>query len=137
MQGIALPKGLTVTSITWVSGTTALVTGTHGWSALYDDALGLLRQSTDDTSVAWAANTVKTFTLSSTFVTTYSGLHYLGLLITASTVPTMSGAGTTTTIISNIPPIIGGNSTTGLTGTAPNPAAAITINNGHYYANVS
>jgi hypothetical protein len=49
----------------------------------------------------------------------------------------MSGAGTTTTIISNIPPIIGGNSTTGLTGTAPNPAAAITINNGHYYAYVS
>lgn len=124
MFAIDLPSGLTVTSITFVSGTTALATGVNQWFALFDSSRALLRQTTDDTSTAWAASTAKTLNLTSTFTTTYSGLHYLGIMVNATTVPTLTGT-TGVAQVNGIAPILCGASTTGLTTTAPNPAAAI------------
>lgn len=134
-----LPKDLVVTSITWVSGSTALNTGTNAWTSLHDSSRNLLRQSTTDTSPVWGANAAKTFTLSSTFTTTYTGLHYLGLMIAATTVPSLTGQqqGSGTANVYGIAPILVGNSTTGLTGTAPNPAAALTASIVLPYAYVS
>ena len=84
-----------------------------------------MRSSTNDTSTAWAANSRKTLSLTSTFTTTYSGIHYLGIMVAATTVPTIKG--NTAKVggqLSAAAPTMGGTSTTGLTTTLPATAAA-------------
>jgi hypothetical protein len=136
MDAIALPSGLTITSISWVSGTTALVTGVHQYFGLYDSSLNLLRATGDDTSTAWAANTVKTLNLTSTYATTTAGLYYLAILVQATTVPTLTGIVNTSSGHMGSP-TIGGPSSTAQT-SLPNPAAAISsVSGNRCYAYVS
>jgi hypothetical protein len=137
LVAIYLPKDATITSISFVSGTTAAVTPTAQWFALYSSALALLRQTTDDTNTAWGANTVKTLNLSSTYLTTAAGLYYLGVLVVAGTVPSLKGVSPSTATVIDLLPAICGTSDTGLTTTAPNPAAAITGTGSLPYAYVS
>jgi hypothetical protein len=121
---IDLPAGLVVTSATFLSGTTALSGGTNQWFALYSSARALLGQTADDTSTAWGTNATKTLTFASPITTTYTGQHYLGIMVAASTVPTLF-ANTINTALSQITPVVVGASTTGLTDTAPATAAAL------------
>ncbi len=91
---IDLPKGQLITSATFVSATTALNTGTHQYAALYSsDGTTLTRVavSADAVAGAWAANTAKTFTFTTPYTTVRDGIHYVGLLVTASAVPTLTG----------------------------------------------
>lgn len=134
-----LRAGVTVSSITFVSRTTALVAGTNQWFGLFSDALVPLRLTADDTSTAWAASTAKTLTLTSPFVTTYSGLYYLGVCVVAGTVPSLIGAQATTSLLAGIAPKPNGTSTTGLTDPAscPNPVAALTQTVSTPYAYIS
>lgn len=138
MTMVALPlrARVPINSISFLSGTQAAVAPTHQWFALFDSARALLRQTTNDTTTAWAANTSKTLSLTSQFTTTYEGLHYLGINVTAGTVPSLINA-LTGAIAAALAPIIAGVSTTGLTGTAPNPAGAITGWSNTPYAYVS
>ena len=92
LHGIYLPKGVTITTITFVSGATAAVTPTNQWFALCDSGRNVLRVTANDTTTAWTSSTVKSLNLTSTFTTTYSGLHYLACCVTAGTVPTFRGA---------------------------------------------
>lgn len=92
LHGIYLPKGVTITTITFVSGATAAVTPTNQWFALCDSARTVLRVTANDTTTAWTASTAKPLNLTSTFTTTYSGLHYLACCVTAGTVPSFRGA---------------------------------------------
>lgn len=144
LQGIMLMGGVTITSITFASGSTALAVGTHQIFGLYDDDLGtssgtaraLLRGTSDDTSTAWAASTAKTLNLTSTYTTTRSGFYYLGLLVAASTPPNIISQNASNAVIGALGSIPGGNTTnTGLTA-LPNPAAAPTLGS-PIYGNVS
>ena len=92
LHGIYLPKGVTITTITFVSGATAAVTPTNQWFALCDSSRTVLRVTANDTTTAWATSTVKPLNLTSTFTTTYSGLHYLACCVTAGTMPSFRGA---------------------------------------------
>ena len=67
-----------------------------------------------------------------------SGLYYIGLMVAATTVPTTKG-GTAKTggQLASTAPILHGTSTTGLTTTLPDPAAAITGGLVSIYAAVS
>lgn len=125
LYGVYLGKGRTVSSITFYAGTTALASGVHQFFGLYDSSLGLLGTSANDTSTAWASNTPKTLDLTSPFVTTYEGMHYVGILVQAGTMPTLLGfnSGNTNTI--GIAPILGGESTGSLT-SLPATAGALT-----------
>lgn len=125
LQAIYIPAGVTITSISFWSATTALATGTNQLFGLYDNNLNLLRSSNNDTSTAWAANSRKTLALTSTFTTTYSGLYYLGIMVTATTVPTMKGNTAKTGGQLNAgSPSMGGTSNTGLTTALPATANA-------------
>jgi hypothetical protein len=128
MTSIWLPAGLTVTNIVIVNGATAEAGGSNAWAALFDSSRNLLRQSTSETGAgAIAASVIHTFALSSTFVTTYSGLHYVGVNVVASTMPSIFAVTVLVATYTGLAPILCGNTTdTGLTGTAPNPAGAIT-----------
>ena len=138
MASIWLPSGLVITSLSVKNGGTAEAGGTHAWAALFDSSRALLRQSNDETgAAAIAASVVHSFILTSTFTTTYSGIHYVGVCVVATTMPTLLGHPSTAAGVNDIAPVVGGNSTTGLTDTAPNPAAAITGQASNFYYYVS
>lgn len=125
LAAIYLPAGTTINSISFWSATTALATGTNQLFGLYDQNLNLLRSSTNDTSTAWAANSRKTLSLTSAFTTTYSGIHYLGIMVAATTVPTLKGNTAKTGGQLNAgAPSMGGTSNTGLTTALPATANA-------------
>jgi hypothetical protein len=125
LTAVYLPTGATVSTISYLSGTTALSGGTAQWFALYNSSRVLLAQTADDTSTAWGSNTVKTLTLASPVTTTYSGLYYLGINVTASTVPTFITTPASSVAVAVVP-ILSGSADTGLTTTAPATATTIT-----------
>lgn len=90
---IALEAGDVVTSLTFLSGATAAGTPTNWWFALYDDSAtpALLRQTADQTTGAWGANTAKTVALASAYLVPRSGIYYAALMVKATTVPTIAG----------------------------------------------
>lgn len=137
--GIDLPVGITVTSITFMSATTALSVGVNQWFGLFSNAYVPLRLTADDTSTAWAADSEKTLALTSPFVTTYPGIHYLGISVVATTRPSLAGWSMLPVTIATLAPVLGGNSSTGLTNPAscPNPVTTPTQNGGLVYAYVS
>lgn len=127
LSGVAiwLPAGITINSISFFSGTTAAGTPTNQLFGLMDSSRNLLRSSVNNTTTAWAANSLKTLALTTTFTTTYSGLYYLGIMVTATTVPTLKGnTAKTGGQLQAQAPSMGGTSTTGLTTALPATAAA-------------
>lgn len=92
---VGLGVGQVITSITFLSGTTAGGTLTHQWFALLDHTGKVLAVTNDVTSAAWNASAEKTLNLSAPYTVTYSGVYYLAKLVTATTVPTMAGSALT------------------------------------------
>ena len=135
MVAIWLPAGITITSISFMSATTAASVPLNQVFGLYDSSRALLRSSDDNTTTAWAANTVRTLSLTSTFDTTYSGLHYLAILVVATTVPTLMSTGTNAAAM-GVAPIVCGTSTTAVTA-LPDSAAAIMATGTYIWAWVS
>lgn len=127
LQAIWLTAGMVITSISFASATTALGTGTNQLFGLFDVNRNLLAVTNNDTSTAWAANTVKTLNLTAQYTVPYTGFYYIGVMVAATTVPTLKGhTAFTASQLHGAAPIIGGTSSTGLTTALPNPAAAIT-----------
>jgi hypothetical protein len=126
LQAVFLPYNAVVSGITCVAGATAAGTPTNQWFALYDQTLNKLAVTADDTSTAWAADTAKTLSFSGGYTTTYAGLHYLGVMVKATTVPTLAGQATRASI-TGLAPKTCGLSTGGLTNPASAPAAAAAI----------
>ena len=91
LHGIYLPKGVTITTITFVSGQVAAAGATNIWFALCSDARTVLRVTSNDTTGGWAGSTAKPLNLTSTFTTTYSGTYYLACCVTATTMPSFRG----------------------------------------------
>lgn len=86
-----LNEGDLVTNLTFISGATAAGTPTAWWFALYDTAGALMAQTADQTTTAWAADTVKTVALATAQRITKSGLYKAAINVTATTVPTLVG----------------------------------------------
>lgn len=82
---IFLPKGQLVTAIQFWAITTSAVAPTHQWFGLFDLNRNQLGVTTDDTSAGWTATAGKKLNLAAPYTTTYSGLYYVGVLVTATT----------------------------------------------------
>lgn len=138
LTAIYLQAGQVCTSISYFSATTAAGTPTNKIFGLFDNTRALLANTNNDTTAAWAANTIKTLDLTAPFTATYTGLHYVGIMVTATTVPTLKGlvAKSANQLASTNPPLHG-NSTTALTTALPNPAAAITGGNNAVWAAIT
>jgi hypothetical protein len=125
---IYLTAGDVVTNISVTSGTTAAGTPTNYWLALYDTQAtpALIAQTADQTSTAWAAFTTKTLALSAAYTVVKTGIHWVGVHVKATTVPTLIGT-------MAIPPIVTGErnlaqtSGSALTATAPATIATPTV----------
>lgn len=97
LMGIWLPAGFSVGHINFQSQGGA-VTPTNQWAGLYDNNFHQLAVSADGTTTAIGgystiSKAIATIASGSAtaFVTTYSGLHYIGLMIVAGTMPTFYG----------------------------------------------
>lgn len=126
MLSVAVPLqvGDLVTNITFKSGATAADTPTNYWFALYDtqSTPALVGQTADQTSAAWAANTVKTLALATPYRVTTTGVHYASIMVKATDLPSLIGkslglAGASASILSS--KVIAQTSGAGLTTTAP------------------
>ena len=138
MQAIYLTAGQLVSNISISSATTAANTPTNYFFALYSGARALLAVSANQTTTAWAANTYKTLAMTTPYRVPTSGLYYIGIMMTATAVITTKG-GTAKTggQLASTVPILHGISSTGLTTSMPDPAAAITGGLVTIYAAVS
>lgn len=129
MQAIYLTAGMTVSSISWHSATTAASGPTHWLFGLYSAARALLATSTDQTSTAWAATTMKTLSMTSPYLIPTSGFYYIGMFMTASSAIITSKGNTARTggqLAGAAPIMCGATSDTGLTTALPANAGSIT-----------
>lgn len=115
---IWLPSGLTVASVTFVAGTTAGATLTNQWFALFNNSRVMLAVTSNDTTTAWGSNSAKTLSIAATaagaaasYATTYEGVHYLGLVVTATTTPTIHSGGSANLALAGATPGVGGSNT--------------------------
>ena len=86
---IWLPAGEKISSISYANGA-ATVTPAHWLVGLFNSSRVLLASSTDDTSTVWAINTIRSTNLTAAYETTYTGWHYCGVAVDASTLPTVA-----------------------------------------------
>lgn len=91
---IFLHAGDVITNVFVRSGATAAGTPTNQWAALYSDAAtpALLAQSVDRTTEAWAANTTRQFVLATAQTIARSGIYWVAVMVTATTVPSLLGS---------------------------------------------
>src|SRR5690348_3173831 len=84
---VVLEAGDTVTGVGFVTGTTAAVTPTSGFVALYNSAGTLLGQSADFGSTAMGASATFTKNFASPIKVPTSGVYYVGWCVAAGTMP--------------------------------------------------
>jgi hypothetical protein len=118
LQLMACPvwPGLVIKSITWAASAAAN-TPTHQWFNLVDPtSLQQLSVTSDDTSTAWAANSLKTLDLTGPY-TVPGGIHliYVGIMVQATGVPNLFAITTLGSApIHQLPPQLSAGSTTGM-----------------------
>jgi len=115
LQAVSLRAGTTATTINFLSRTTALVTGTNQWFGLFDSNRVCLAVTNDDTSTAWGSSSVKSLNLTTPYVVPTDGFYYIGIMVNASTVPTLGGVVNASSQPGNIAPILIGTSNTAQT----------------------
>jgi hypothetical protein len=116
--GIVLPAGQVISSITFVAGGTGAGTPTNQWFCLVDQSLNVLAKTVDDTTTAWNLNAPKTLAISGGYTPVIDMPVYLGVMVAATTVPTLQAVGVSSAV-GGLTPILAATSTTGLT----NPAS--------------
>lgn len=133
MRSVAIPfeAGDVVTNLTFKSGATAADTPLNWWFALYSMAStpALLAQTADQTTTAWAANTVMTKALATPQTIPTTGVYYAAIMMKATTPCTLLGrdvgiAGASASILSS--KILAQTSGSTLTDTAPATVATPT-----------
>lgn len=87
--GIVLTKSQPITSVGFYSATTAAGTPTNQWFCILNSAMQIVAVTINDTSTAWAANTAKILALTGTYVVPFTGVYHLGIMVSATTVPTI------------------------------------------------
>jgi hypothetical protein len=133
--GIELIEGLVINGISFFSSSTALSGGSNQWFELLDVNRNRLAVTTDDGATAWASSSKKALNFASAYTVPSSGFYYLGIMVNATTVPTLLCLNVGASSVMGEVPILGGNADTGLTtpASAPSPATALgTIGNVAY-----
>lgn len=135
MTAIELPAGLVVSNLYISTDVSAPATQTNAWLALFDSSRAMLAVTANKGSTTFPTITFNSAAIattaggpSSSFTTTYAGLHYIGWCQTATTVGAVqSVANLRGQADAGQGPPISGPSTTGLTTppTFPFTAAAI------------
>ncbi len=137
MQAIKLRAGDLVSTIDLWSATTAAGTPTNYNAGLYNVNRNLLAQGTNKTTEAWAANSQKSFAMTTPYRVPVTGTYYIGYYMAATAVVTLKGG--TAKVGGQLAggvPILHGTSSTGLTTALPNPAGVISVSTASIFAAV-
>jgi hypothetical protein len=86
---IVLEAGDRVANLSFLSGGTAAASPLNWWFALYDSAGALIGQTADQTSAAWAADTVRTLALATPYIAPSTAAFFAAIMVRASTVPSL------------------------------------------------
>lgn len=133
--GMVIPKGRTVSSITFVSSATAAVTPTNQWFCLLDMSRNVLATTVDDTTNAWGSRSAKTLQLATaigggtpggTYTPSTDIEVYAGICVVAATPNALLGSAADVGL-TQLAPIMAGNSSTLLTNPASLGATAAAI----------
>lgn len=115
---IWLPKGVAISSISFHSAATAGASLTNQWFTLHNSARVALARTADAGAAAWGANAVKTLSIAQTtagtatsYTTTYTGLHYLGIMVAGTTPPNLAGEGSVNASVATAAPGFGATNT--------------------------
>lgn len=131
MSAIPLFKGDVVSSVSFFTASVAAVSPTNWWVGLYDAARNLVAVSTDQTTRAIPATSVITTPVADSggaaFTVPADGLYYIGIMVAASTMPTVYGSTSTISAVLNQAPKIAGASNTGQTTPPTFPTVAASI----------
>ena len=115
----ALPvrAGLTMSAVTFHSGTQAAVAPTNQWAVICNSSRVVKAVSPDLLTEAWATVSPKTFTFAASYTPTTNTFVYVGLMVAAGTVPAIYGTNDAASSqhIAGLAPIMAGASTTGMT----------------------
>lgn len=144
VTGISLPQYLTVSQITMATKGTAVNGLTDGWYTLLDSSLvvrGVTANQGTAASTWGATNTAYPLSLGTAYTTTYSGLYYVGISVTAGTAPTMVTASAMAAGLVSVVPVLCGTVSTGYSATPPAVTTALSgltgNNNFTMYAGLS
>ncbi len=88
---VPLAVGALVTTLSFASGETPAGTPIHQWACLLDSARAVQATSVDATNTAWAADTIRTFTMGTPFRVTTVGPWYAGVMMSATTPNSLDG----------------------------------------------
>lgn len=127
MTGMWLHAGQVVGHLYWCSGGTAGVTMTHSYMVLMDVNGVVLAATADNTSLAIPASTMFTWALATpgaTYTILADGYYYVGLCVSASTMPTCEGFNGNLSALNTLTPIASGDG--GVQVTVPTVGATLT-----------
>jgi hypothetical protein len=126
---IFLAAGDVVTNLTFISGATAADTPLNWWFALYSNAAtpALLAQTADQTTGAWAAETVKTVALSAAQTISTTGVYWAAVMVKATATPSLVGCSAAKPVLTGERNLAQRSGST-LTTTAPATIASPTVN---------
>lgn len=144
LTAIWLPAQTVVSNIAFVMGSTGSTTTSNWWYALYDNNRNQLAITADQTSASVTANVPVPKPIATTavgaatsFTTTYTGMHYIGLLFNASGMPAPLAAPTTSTLLQLAPILCGSSDTLQTTPPGfPHQATALTAISDVFYGYV-
>lgn len=128
--GISLPQYLTVTTVTMGVKGTAAATQSHGWYVILDSGLVVRGVTADQTTAGsgglfGTAQTAYPLNLAAPYVTTYTGLYYLGVCVTAGTLPTLYTCSPMGSALGALAPVLCGSVSTGYSATPPTVTTAL------------
>lgn len=124
--GISLPQYLTVSTITMATKTPAAATLTAGWYVILDSNLVVRGVTGNQTSTTWTATTTAyPLNLAAPYVTTYTGLYYIGINVSAGTMPSIVTATATAAALAGLAPVLCGSVSTGYSTTPPAVTTAL------------
>jgi hypothetical protein len=126
VMGVGLPQYLTVSTMTMVTKATAAGTLTHGWYVLLDSSLVVRAVTADQTSSTWTATqTAYALNFTAAYTTTYTGLYYIGINVSAGTLPAMVTGQATASALAALAPVLCGSVSTGYSATPPAVTTAL------------
>lgn len=128
--GVSLPQYFTVTAISMATKTPAAATQTHGWYVILDNALVVRGVTADQTTsgsggLFGATTTAYPVNLAAPYVTTYTGLYYIGVNISAGTMPSLITSSPMAAALCALAPVFCGSVSTGYSATPPAVTTAL------------
>lgn len=141
---VEILAGSVLNKIAFMSGSTALVTGTHQYFGITDANFNSIAATSDDVATAWGTTNLKVLTVdflysagawhgvqgtANPYTFTTSGVYYVIIMIAAATVPSLTGGAVSGALMA-LPPVYNFIDTAHAGLTTPNTAPATFTNSG-------